>query len=78
MAALEGAYYYKYKRSIVLSEQNIIDCSRVTSGCNGGSTAAAFSFIISNGGIDTAARFLLNLRIAKISYTFNLAFFFFK
>jgi cathepsin L len=73
VASLEGAYYYKYKRSIILSEQNIIDCSRVTSGCNGGNTAYAFSFIISNGGIDTASSYPLVSSSVAQSCKFNKA-----
>jgi C1A family cysteine protease len=35
-AVIEGAYAIKHKKSIYLSEQQIIDCDFANEGCDGG------------------------------------------
>ena len=56
VATLEGQYFRKYGRSIVLSEQNLVDCSMGfgNQGCNGGLDVYAFNYVIANNGISTS------------------------
>lgn len=58
--ALEGAYYNKYKSLVSFSEQNLVDCDKLTNGgkdhgCNGGLMDNAFSWVKKNGGLCTEA-----------------------
>jgi cathepsin L len=59
VAALEGAYYKKNGKSIILSEQNLVDCSSAYGnyGCNGGMPGNAFNYVIGNKGIDTSSSY---------------------
>jgi len=60
VAALEGAYFKKNRKSIVLSEQNLVDCAGPAYGnygCNGGWPFAAFNYVINNRGISTSASY---------------------
>jgi len=49
VANLEGLYYIKNKSSVVLSEQQLVDCDKVDSGCNGGLMENALSYVEKNG-----------------------------
>ena len=51
---LEALYYLKTKKSILLSEQMIVDCDNVDAGCNGGLMDTVFQWIKENGGIELA------------------------
>jgi len=60
--ALEGAYYNKYGSLVSQSEQHLVDCDNRKNGgkdmgCNGGLMDNAFSWIKSNGGICTEAKY---------------------
>lgn len=48
-ANLEGLYYIRNKQSVVLSEQSLVDCDRVDSGCNGGLMENSLTFVKNNG-----------------------------
>nr|CAD7404506.1 unnamed protein product [Timema poppensis] len=54
--AVEGQYYKKYGKSVILSKQEIVDCSWGEEydnyGCWGGWQDRAFEFLIDNGGVD--------------------------
>jgi C1A family cysteine protease len=49
VANLEGLYFNKNKKSIVLSEQSLVDCDKVDNGCNGGLMENSLSFVKDNG-----------------------------
>eukprot|EP00249_Psilotum_nudum_P008169 c21087_g1_i1 orf=403-1842(-) len=54
VGGVEGINQIVTKELISLSEQELVDCDTVQDqGCNGGLMDYAYSFIISNGGIDT-------------------------
>lgn len=50
---LEGAYAIKTGSLVSFSEQQLVDCSTLNSGCNGGMMDRADRFIRSNGGLCT-------------------------
>ena len=51
--ALEGQHFNKTGKLIPLSEQNLLDCSLLNFGCNGGNQFLAFDYIKTHHGIDT-------------------------
>ena len=51
--ALEGQHFAKTSQLISLSEQNLVDCSHLNFGCNGGNQDFAFDYIKEHHGIDT-------------------------
>jgi C1A family cysteine protease len=53
--SIEGAYKIKYGSLISQSEQNLVDCDVVDSGCNGGWMDRAYGWMKRNGGICTEA-----------------------
>lgn len=57
IAAIEGIIKIKKGRLLDLSEQELVDCDYSNSGCNGGWMDRAFSFIISNKGIASEAKY---------------------
>ena len=50
---MEGINQIVTGQLISLSEQELLDCSTGSNGCNGGFVEKAFEYIITNGGIDT-------------------------
>jgi len=49
--SLEGAYFLKNNELVSFSEQNLVSCDTVDSGCNGGLMDNAFNWIEKNGGL---------------------------
>jgi len=47
--AIESNYNIKYGKSITISRQQIVDCSVLTSGCNGGNMSLAMAYLWSAG-----------------------------
>lgn len=57
---LEGQYQRQTGKLVEFSKQNLIDCSSGkfgNSGCNGGSVAASFNYILDKHGIDTELKY---------------------
>jgi cathepsin L len=59
IGALEGAHALAHDKLISFSEQNVVDCSIPygNHGCNGGTIAQSFHYIIDNNGIDTESSY---------------------
>ena len=79
MATLEGQYFRKYGRSIVLSEQNLVDCSMGfdNQGCNGGLDVYAFNYVIANNGISTSNSYpVIHLQIYIYEIAFRFIYFY--
>ncbi|GMT11405.1 hypothetical protein PFISCL1PPCAC_2702, partial [Pristionchus fissidentatus] len=55
--ALEGQLAKNGANLTSLSEQNLVDCSRLNYGCNGGNTALALIYVKRNGGIDKESKY---------------------
>ncbi|XP_072338891.1 procathepsin L-like [Scyliorhinus torazame] len=55
--AIEGQWARKHGKLILLSEQNLVDCTKLyhNNGCGGGWMNRAFLYVIDNKGINTAA-----------------------
>lgn len=53
--SMEGAIFKKTGELVSLSEQNLVDCDKKSSACQGGLEIYAFDYVISNGGINTEA-----------------------
>jgi len=51
--ALEGQWFRKTKKLPSLSEQQLVDCCKTNAGCRGGWQDNAFTYIATNGGIDS-------------------------
>ncbi len=52
---LEGLNYLKTKQFVQYSEQQLVDCDKNDSGCNGGLMENAYDYLISAGGIEKQA-----------------------
>ncbi|XP_064488387.1 procathepsin L-like [Ornithodoros turicata] len=50
---LEGQVFAKTRYLVSLSEQNLVDCDKESSGCEGGSIDSAYWYLSESGGIDT-------------------------
>ncbi|RZC37668.1 cathepsin L1 [Asbolus verrucosus] len=50
--ALESHYKIRYRSTVTLSEQQLVDCVRNAQGCRGGWMNNAFTYIARNGGIN--------------------------
>ncbi|XP_014624184.2 ervatamin-B [Glycine max] len=55
--AIEGIHAITTGELISLSEQELVNCDRVSKGCNGGWVNKAFDWVISNGGITLEAEY---------------------
>jgi cathepsin F len=48
---LEGLYYIKYKKSVSLSEQQLLNCDNSQQGCNGGAIQNAYTYLQGTNGL---------------------------
>jgi len=53
VGTIEGAYAIKTGNLVSLSEQQLMDCSRLNHGCNGGNPYVALLYAYLEGGVDT-------------------------
>ena len=58
--SIEGAHFKSTGNLVSLSEQNLMDCSKVNKGCIEGNPVIAFKYVIAVGGIDTEASYPYN------------------
>lgn len=49
---LEGLYWIKTKENLRFSEQQLVDCDTIDSGCNGGLMEQTYTWIMENGGMN--------------------------
>ncbi|CAL8086274.1 unnamed protein product [Calicophoron daubneyi] len=57
IGVIEGQWYRKSKKLIKLSEQQLVDCDAIDTGCNGGFPRNGYKAIRKMGGIQTAASY---------------------
>ena len=60
--SIEGAHFKSTGKLVSLSEQNLMDCSKVNKGCIKGNPVIAFKYVIAVGGIDTEASYPYNCK----------------
>ena len=53
VANIEGQYYKKYGKNKEFSQQQIVDCDYINSGCNGGLMEYTFTYLQKTGGIES-------------------------
>jgi len=65
IGALEGRHFIQNNETVILSEQDLVDCDTVDSGCNGGLMGNAYDFIIKNNGVESSKDYPYTARDGK-------------
>jgi len=65
---IEGAYARRTGKLVSVSEQNLVDCVKSNSGCNGGFPYKALQEVIHKGGIDTEESYPYETRQGKCRF----------
>jgi C1A family cysteine protease len=68
VACMEGQHALATGELVSLSEQNVIDCYKNDSGCDGGIMYQAMDYVIKNGGIDTEASYPYEAEVGSCRY----------
>ncbi|KFB44225.1 hypothetical protein ZHAS_00012117 [Anopheles sinensis] len=55
--ALESQWFLRYSKLVELSEQNLLDCSTMNAGCDGGIPSHAYQDIMNEGGINLESNY---------------------
>jgi cathepsin F len=59
---LEGLYAIKNKKQLSFSEQQLVDCDKIDSGCNGGLMENAYKYIQQAGGLELSSEYKYTAR----------------
>jgi cathepsin F len=65
---VEGQWFLKHQQLFDLSAQELVDCDKVDSGCNGGLPDSAYVYIKQAGGLETEGKYPYTARDGKCKF----------